>query len=74
MKLGVSKSAEFAVKFGVHQGSVLSPLLFIVFEVLSKKFRIGLPRELLYADDLAMLVESEERLLEMVRQWKNGME
>ena len=26
MKLGVSESAEFAVKVGVHQGSVLSPL------------------------------------------------
>ena len=27
VKLGVSESAEFAVKVGVHQGSVLSPML-----------------------------------------------
>ena len=62
MKLEVSESAEFAVKVCVHQGSVLSPLLFIiVLEVLSKKFRIGLPWELFYADYLALLAESEEK-------------
>ena len=65
MKLGVGESVEFAVKVGVHQGSVLSQLLFIiVLEALSKKFRIGLPWELLfYADDLALLAESEDELL-----------
>ena len=42
---------EFSVKVGVHQGSVLSPLLFImVLEALSIKFRTGCPWELLYAD------------------------
>ena len=30
VKLGVGESVEFAVKVGVHQESVLSPLLFIV--------------------------------------------
>ena len=27
-----------------------------------------------YADDLALLAESEEELLEMIRKWKDGME
>ena len=45
-------SEEFQVKVGVHQGSVLSPLLFIiVMEALSKCFRVGLPWQLLYADE-----------------------
>ena len=75
VKLGVSESAEIAVKVGVHQGSVLSPLLFIiVLEALSKKFRIGLPWELFYADDLALLAESDDKLLEVIRQWKYGTE
>jgi len=43
----------FQVKVGMHQGSAMSPLLFvIVMEAISREFRIALPRELLYADDL----------------------
>ena len=38
----VSFSAEFEVKVRVHQGSVLSPLLFIiVLEALSHEFHAG---------------------------------
>ena len=37
-------SEEFEMKVGVHQGSVLSPLLFIiVLEALSRKFCSGVP-------------------------------
>ena len=63
------------MKVGVHQGSILSPLLFIiVLEALSRSFRAGLPWELLYADDLVLMAETEERLLEMIKRWKAGLE
>ena len=42
--VGEGYSEEFEVKVGVHQGSVLSPLLFIiVLEALSREFCSGVP-------------------------------
>jgi Reverse transcriptase (RNA-dependent DNA polymerase) len=75
VKMKNETSHEFGVKMGVHQGSVLSPLLFnIVLEALSRKFRQGLPWELLYADDLVLWAESEEELRAMIVKWKSGLE
>ena len=49
---------------GMHKGSALSPLLFlIVMETISREFRVALPWELLYADDLAVIAETEEELI-----------
>ena len=48
VRINGNTSGGFSVKVGVHQGSVLSLLLFIiVLEALSRKFRGGLPWELL---------------------------
>ena len=59
---------------GVHQCSVLSPLLFIiVLESLSREFRTGVPWELLCADDLALIVESLEERITKFEAWKSGM-
>ena len=42
VRVGSEYSEEFEVGVGVHQGSVLSPLLFIiVLEALSRDFRVG---------------------------------
>ena len=68
-------SDEFGVKVGVHQGSVLSPLLFvIVLKALSCEFRTGTPWELLYADDLVISAETEEGLKMKLNKWKTEME
>ena len=57
-------SKGFEVKVGMHQGSGLSPLLFvIVMEAISSEYRVALPWELLYADDLAVIAETEEELI-----------
>ena len=75
VRVGNGYSEEFGVGVGVHQGFVLSPLLFIiVLEALSREFRTGCPWELLYADDLMISAESMEELLVKVQTWKTEME
>jgi len=66
---------SFEVKVGMHQGSALSPLLFvIVIEAISREFRVALPWELLYADDLAVIAETEEELIKRLSEWKDNVE
>ena len=72
---GFSKELEFEVKVGVHQGYVLSPLLFIiVLEALSREFRTGVPWEDLYADDLVIIADSLEECVRRLLIWKEAME
>ena len=60
VKVGDGCSKEFGVDVGVHQGSVLSLLLFIiVIEAVSMGFRIGSLWKLLYADNLVIIIISE---------------
>jgi len=57
-------SKGFEEKVCMHQGSALSPLLFvIVMEAISREFTVAMPWELLYADDLAVIAETEEQLI-----------
>ena len=74
-RVGSEYSEEFEVGVGVHQGSVLSPLLFIiVLEALSRDFRVGVPWELFFADDLVIIATSLEECVERVKAWKEGLE
>ena len=46
----------------------------IVMEAISREFRVVLPWELLYADDLAVIAETEEELIERLNEWKDNVE
>ena len=75
VRVGSSYSEEFGVGAGVHQSSVLRPLLFIiVLEALSRDFRVGVPWELFFADDLVIIAKSLEECIDRVKAWKEAME
>src|SRR6266516_1424633 len=69
-KMNGEESVNFEVKVGVHQGSVLSPILFnIVMQTIADNFKKGLPWEVLYADDLVLLAESRVDLERILTEW-----
>ena len=68
VRVGEGYSEAYEVKVSVHQGSVLSPLLFIILlEALSREFH-------LYADDLVIVAESLEECVRRLLTWKAAME
>jgi len=59
----------------MHQGSALSPLLFvIIMEALSGEFSVALPWEMLYTDDLFMIAETEDALIKRLNERKDNVE
>ena len=75
VRVGFAYSEEFEVKVGVHQGSVLLPLLVaIVVDVITENARRGVVNELVHEDDLALMSETIEDLKERLWNWKDALE
>ena len=43
-------------------------------ETLSREFRVALPWELLHADDLVVIAETEDDLIKRLNEWKHFVE
>ena len=68
-------SEEIGMGVGVHQGSVFSPLRFIlVLEAILLEFLTGVPHEFVYADDLVLIADTPEECISKIDVWKAGME
>ena len=75
VKIGSEFSKDLYVTVGVHQGSILSPLLFaIVINVVTENAKEGLIKEVLYADDLVLMSEMMEGLKERFLKWRSALE
>ena len=71
-RVGEGYSQEFEMKIGVHQGSLLSSLLFIsVLEALHVSFILEFPGNL-YVDDLVSIADSMEEYVRMLLAWKKS--
>ena len=71
VKMEGEDSKEFAVRVGIHQGSILSPLIFdVVMDVVTEEAaREG--RALMYADDLVLICETKEEARQRFVAWRN---
>ena len=64
VKVGTHLVEGFEVDIRVHQGSVLSPLLFtIVIDVVMNKIKEGVLQEILYADDIVLIAETRKNFM-----------
>ena len=70
IKTDAGLSESFDMKVGLHQGSVLSPLL---FAVVASETRSGLPSELLYANDLVLMAPTIEQFGRRVAEWRASL-
>ena len=75
VRVGSGLSEEFFVKVGVHQKSVLSPLLFaMVIDEVTENTRKGWMKQILHADDLIVMGKTMEELRENFDEWREAFE
>ncbi|VDO66763.1 unnamed protein product [Heligmosomoides polygyrus] len=66
---------EFPISVGVHQGSALSPLLFvIVMDAITRDLQKPVPWTLLYADDVMLASDDKGELEREVQAWCDRLE
>jgi hypothetical protein len=75
VRSGLGNSGFFEIRVGVHQGSCLSPLLFIiVMDAVSEHVRREVPWDMLYADDLIVADDSGEKMQTRFTDWQTALE
>ena len=63
VRISFGDREELEIKVGLHQGSVLSPFLFIlVLDTLTGHIGTAVPWELIFADDVALIGKTKEEL------------
>ena len=63
-------SEEFKFNVGMQQGSALSPFIFAIVVGVTEWAIEGVLSELLYADDLVLMIDANEELRRQFIKWK----
>ena len=64
------------MQFGFMKGKGTTDAIFMARQMQEnfREFRVALPWELLYAEDLAVIAETEEDLIKILNEWKDNVE
>ena len=68
------RSNSFGVEVGLHQGSALSPYLFLLLmDVLTEDVRKDVPRSMIFADEIVLCSDDETDMTEYLETWRNAL-
>ncbi|EYB93755.1 hypothetical protein Y032_0179g730 [Ancylostoma ceylanicum] len=74
VQAAAGRSAELPISVGVHQGSALSPLLFVlVMDAITRGLQRPVTWTLLYADDVMLASEQNEDLERQTQAWSERL-
>ena len=74
VRSSVGLTEEFEVGVGLHQGSALSPFLFvIVMDKLTEEIQTESPWDMMFTDDI-VLCREDRRQLQVLEVWRNALE
>ena len=75
MRSAAGESDSFNVDVGLHQGSTLSPYLFLILmDVLTEGVRKEVPESMMFADDIVLCGGREVDMTEYLDTWRKSLE
>ena len=75
MRSAAGESDSFNVDVGLHQGSALSPYLFLILvDVLTEGVRKEVPESMMFADDIVLCGGREVDMTEYLDTWRQSLE
>ena len=75
VRSAAGESNSFGVEVGLHQGSALSPYLFLLLmDVLTEDVRKDVPGSMMFADDIVLCGDDETDMTEYLETWRRALE
>jgi hypothetical protein len=75
VRTAAGTTKPFGVRVGLHQGSALSPLLFVaVMDEVTERVRREAPWNMMYADDVVLLNDTKEDAEKELESWREAWE
>ena len=75
MRTVAGESSKFNAEVGLHQGSALSPYLFLILmDVLTERVRKEAPESMLFADHIVLCGDNDVDMTEYLESWRKALE